>query len=154
MKMSAGILVYKKENYETLFFLAHPGGPFWKNKDIGVWSIPKGEFTSEENAFDAAIREFKEETGITPKGNFIELTPVKLKSGKKIYAWAVEDDIDAETITSNEFSFEWPSKSGKFIDIPEIDRCGWFPEKNALEKLNIAQTAFVTELLSILEKKQ
>lgn len=153
MKMSAGILVYKKVNNEILFFLAHPGGPFWKNKDIGAWSIPKGELNSEENTFDAAIREFKEETGIIPKGNFIELTPVKLKSGKKIFAWAVEDDIDADTITSNEFPFEWPPKSGKFIIIPEIDRCGWFSEKDALEKLNVAQTAFVTELLSIIEKK-
>ncbi|WP_296144342.1 NUDIX domain-containing protein [uncultured Flavobacterium sp.] len=153
MKMSAGILVYKKVNNEILFFLAHPGGPFWKNKDIGAWSIPKGELNSEENTFDAAIREFKEETGITPKGNFIELNPVKLKSGKKIFAWAVEDDIDADTITSNEFPFEWPPKSGKFIDIPEIDRCDWFSEKDALEKLNVAQTAFVTELLSIIEEK-
>ena len=151
--MSAGILVYKKVNNEILFFLAHPGGPFWKNKDIGAWSIPKGELNSEENTFDAAIREFKEETGITPKGNFIELNPVKLKSGKKIFAWAVEDDIDADTITSNEFPFEWPPKSGKFIDIPEIDRCDWFSEKDALEKLNVAQTAFVTELLSIIEEK-
>ena len=105
MKTSAGILVYKKENNEILFFIAHPGGPFWKNKDIGAWSIPKGEFNKDENAFDAAIREFEEETGIVPKGNFIELNPVKLKSGKMIYAWAVEDDIDADSITSNEFAF-------------------------------------------------
>lgn len=153
MKTSAGILVYKKENNEILFFIAHPGGPFWKNKDIGAWSIPKGEFTSEENAFDAAIREFKEETGITPKGNFIELTPVKLKSGKMIHAWAVEDDIDAETIVSNEFSFEWPPKSGKTIMIPEIDRCGWFGKKEALEKLNVAQNAFVAELIAILAEQ-
>jgi len=152
MKTSAGILVYKKQNDDILFFIAHPGGPFWKNKDIGAWSIPKGEFTSEENAFDAAIREFEEETGIKPKGNFIELTPVKLKSGKKIFAWAVEDDIDADTITSNEFPFEWPPKSGKFIDIPEIDRCGWFGKKETLEKLNVAQNAFVIEVLHIIEK--
>ncbi len=153
MKTSAGILVYKKENDEILFFIAHPGGPFWKNKDIGAWSIPKGEFNQDENAFDAAIREFKEETGITPKGNFIELAPVKLKSGKMIYAWAVEDDIDADKIISNEFPLEWPPKSGKFIDVPEIDKCGWFGEKEALEKLNPAQNTFVIELLSILKKK-
>lgn len=152
MKTSAGLLVYKKENEEILFFIAHPGGPFWKNKDVGAWSIPKGEFTSDENAFDAAIREFKEETGIVPKGNFIELTPVKLKSGKMIYAWAVEDDIDADTITSNEFAFEWPPKSGKMIMIPEIDRCGWFGKEEVLEKLNVAQNAFVIELLDILVK--
>jgi len=152
MKTSAGLLVYKKENEEILFFIAHPGGPFWKNKDVGAWSIPKGEFTSDENAFDAAIREFKEETGIVPKGNFIELTPVKLKSGKMIYAWAVEDGIDADTITSNEFAFEWPPKSGKMIMIPEIDRCGWFGKEEVLEKLNVAQNAFVIELLDILVK--
>lgn len=152
MKTSAGILVYKKGNNEILFFLAHPGGPFWKNKDIGAWSIPKGEFTSDENAFDAAIREFEEETGIKPKGEFIELSPVKLKSGKIIYAWAVEDDIDADTIISNKFSFEWPPKSGKFIDVPEIDRCGWFGEKEALEKLNPAQTAFILEAQGMIQK--
>jgi len=152
MKTSAGLLVYKKENEEILFFIAHPGGPFWKNKDVGAWSIPKGEFTSDENAFDAAIREFKEETGIVPKGNFIELTPVKLKSGKMIYAWAVEDGIDADTITSNEFAFEWPPKSGKMIMIPEIDRCRWFGKEEVLEKLNVAQNAFVIELLDILVK--
>jgi len=153
MKTSAGILVYKKENNEILFFIAHPGGPFWKNKDIGAWSIPKGEFTLEENAFDAAIREFEEETSIKPKGNFIELTPVTLKSGKTIYAWAVEDAIDADNIKSNEFPIEWPPKSGKFVNIPEIDRCGWFGKKEALEKLNVAQNAFVTELLNIIAKK-
>lgn len=152
MKTSAGLLVYKKANAEILFFIAHPGGPFWKNKDVGAWSIPKGEFTSDENAFDAAIREFKEETGIVPKGNFIELTPVKLKSGKIIYAWAVEDAINADTITSNEFAFEWPPKSGKTMMIPEIDRCGWFGEKEALVKLNVAQNVFVIELLDILVK--
>ena len=153
MKTSAGILVYKKENNEILFFIAHPGGPFWKNKDIGAWSIPKGEFNKDENAFDAAIREFEEETGIKPKGNFIELNPVKLKSGKMIYAWAVEDDIDADSITSNEFAFEWPPKSGKTIMIPEIDRCGWFGQKEALEKLNVAQNAFVAELITILAEQ-
>ena len=151
MKTSAGILVYKKEKTEILFFLAHPGGPFWKNKDLGAWSIPKGEFTSEENAFDAAIREFKEETGITPKGDFIALSPVKLKSGKMIYAWAVEDAIDADKVVSNEFSMEWPPKSRKFISVPEIDRCGWFREKEALEKLNVAQNAFVLELLNYIK---
>lgn len=152
MKTSAGILVYKKENDEILFFIAHPGGPFWKNKDIGAWSIPKGEFNQDKNAFDAAIREFEEETGTKPKGNFIELAPVKLKSGKMIYAWAVEDNIDADKIISNEFPLEWPSKSGKFIDVPEIDRCGWFGKEEALGKLNAAQNTFVIELLSILEK--
>jgi len=150
MKTSAGILVYKKENDEILFFIAHPGGPFWKNKDIGAWSIPKGEFNQDENAFDAAIREFKEETGTKPKGNFIELAPVKLKSGKMIYAWAVEDDIDADKIISNVFPLEWPPKSGKFIDVPEIDRCGWFGKEEALGKLNMAQNAFIEEILNVI----
>lgn len=147
MKKSAGILLYKIVKTEIYFFIAHPGGPFWKNKDIGSWSIPKGEFNDDEKPLDVAIREFKEETGIELSGNFIELSPVKLKSGKKIFAWALEKDVDETLIISNEFSFEWPPKSGRFIMIPEIDKCGWFGEKEVLEKLNVAQNAFIKELL-------
>lgn len=147
MKKSAGILLYKKIKPEIYFFIAHPGGPFWKNKDAGSWSIPKGEFDDDEEPLAAAIREFQEETGIKLDGNFIELSPVKLKSGKKVFAWALEKDVDAAAIISNEFSFEWPPKSGKFIMIPEIDKCGWFLENEALEKLNAAQGDFIKELL-------
>lgn len=152
MKQSAGILLYKKAGNEILVLLAHPGGPYWKNKDAGVWSIPKGEFTSKENALDAAIREFEEEIGTKISGDFIELQSVKLNSGKTIYAWALEQDLDTGTIKSNEFEIEWPPKSGKRISIPEIDKAEWFRVHEALEKINVAQGDFIRRLLEKLEK--
>src|SRR4051812_22851119 len=103
MKQSAGILLFKKSDGELKILLAHPGGPFWKNKDLGAWSIPKGEFTEEEKPLDAAIREFEEETGIKLSGDFIDLGKVKLKSGKLVFAWALEKELDASEIKSNEF---------------------------------------------------
>ena len=144
---SAGILLYRKVNDEIQVFLVHPGGPFFKNKDSGAWSIPKGEFSGDEEPLAAAKREFKEETGQAINGNFIELKPVKLKSGKTVHAWAVEGDINHETITSNLFEMEWPPKSGKKQSFPEIDRAGWFNIDDAKLKLNAAQTAFVDELI-------
>lgn len=152
MKKSAGILLYKFIRSELYFFIAHPGGPFWKNKEMGSWSIPKGEFEDDEEPFDAAIREFFEETGIRLAGNFIELKPVKLKSGKKIFAWALEKEVDETKIKSNEFSLEWPPKSGRFINVPEIDKCGWFIKEEAIKRLNPAQGDFISELTSILSK--
>jgi len=146
MKKSAGILLYQTIENELSFFLAHPGGPFWKNKDLGAWSIPKGEFTDEEEPLAAAIREFREETGILPEGKFRELSPVKLKSGKTIYAWALEYYLDPALIVSNEFEIEWPPRSGKMQSFPEIDRAGWFVTAEALEKINEAQRGFVTEV--------
>jgi len=147
MKRSAGILLFKKVKSEIYFFIAHPGGPFWKNKDVGSWSIPKGEFTDEEEPLQAAIREFQEETGIFLEGEFLELNPVRLKSGKKIFAWALEKDADETSIVNNEFPLEWPPKSGKFITIPEIDKCGWFKEDEAKEKLNVAQADFIDQMI-------
>ncbi|MDB5258434.1 MAG: hydrolase [Chitinophagaceae bacterium] len=148
MKQSAGILLYKQVNKKTFVFLVHPGGPLWKNKDLESWSIPKGEFVAPEKAMDAALREFEEETGqaITAK-EFIELKPVKLKSGKTVYAWACEQDIDADAIKSNTFSLEWPPKSGRFNDYPEIDRAEWFELEEALKKINPAQQDFIRELI-------
>jgi len=146
-KKSAGILLYKYVNKALQVFLVHPGGPFWKNKDAGAWSIPKGEYTEEE-AVDAAIREFKEETGSKISGNFIELSPVKLKSGKIINAWAVEGDIDAEAIKCETVvSVAWPPKSGKFQSVPEVDRGGWFTPDEAKQKINPAQAALIDELI-------
>lgn len=147
MKQSAGILLYKKASDKIFVLLAHPGGPYWKNKDAGAWSIPKGEFTNEENALDAAIREFEEEIGTKISGDFIELQPVKLKSGKTIYAWALEQDLDTSTVKSNEFEIEWPPKSSKTISIPEIDKAEWFPAAEALEKINVAQGDFIRQLV-------
>ena len=146
---SAGILLYRKTACKTEVFLVHPGGPFFKNKDLGAWSIPKGEFLDDEDALAAAKREFEEETGKAIEGDFFELKPVRLKSGKTVYAWAVEGDIDHEAITSNLFEMEWPPKSGKKQSFPEIDRAGWFEVDEAKLKINGAQAGFIEELIKI-----
>jgi len=132
-------------------FLVHPGGPFFKNKDLGAWSIPKGEFLDDEDALAAAKREFEEETGKAIGGDFFELKPVRLKSGKTVHAWAIEGDINHETITSNLFEMEWPPKSGKKQSFPEIDRAGWFEIDEAKLKINAAQVGFIVELTMIHE---
>jgi predicted NUDIX family NTP pyrophosphohydrolase len=143
---SAGILLFRKKNRHIQVFLVHPGGPFWQKKDLGAWTIPKGEFSSEEDGLSAAKREFEEETGKAISGNFIQLTPVKQKAGKIIYAWAVEGDIDASSISSNMFSIEWPPKSGKHRQFPEADRGDWFSIAEAKLKINVAQATLVDEL--------
>jgi predicted NUDIX family NTP pyrophosphohydrolase len=130
----------------------HPGGPFWKNKDSGAWSVPKGEFADDENPLDAAIREFKEETGTQLDGNFTMLDPIKLKSGKTVHAWAHEGDIDATAIVSNTFEIEWPPKSGKSLTIPEVDRGAWLTADEATEKINQAQAGFINQLHTKLKK--
>jgi predicted NUDIX family NTP pyrophosphohydrolase len=144
-KQSAGILAYKLKQGKLSVFLVHPGGPFFARKDDGVWSIPKGEF-DKEDSLTAAKREFLEETGIAIDGSFLELTPLKQKSGKTVYAWAIEKDVDATHIVSNEFELEWPPRSGKKIMVPEIDRAGWFDPKAAFEKINPGQAGFIKEL--------
>lgn len=143
---SAGILLYRIKNKELEVLLVHPGGPFWKNKDEGAWSIPKGEFDENERPFDAALREVKEEMGLELKGNFIELTPVKQKSGKLVYAWALEQDFNPTLIKSNTFEIEWPPKSGKKKEFPEIDKAEWFDIKTAKEKIISAQGSLLEEL--------
>ncbi len=145
-KKSAGIVPYRFDNNLLQVLLVHPGGPFWKNKDIGVWSIPKGEFTDEEEAFAAAKRECKEELGVALDGEYLELTPVKQKSGKVVYAWSLEADIDPEMIVSNTFEMEWPIKSGKRQTFPEIDKGAWLYYSEAKEKINPYQAAFIDEL--------
>jgi predicted NUDIX family NTP pyrophosphohydrolase len=147
MKQSAGILLFRRINKKLEVFLAHPGGPFWKNKDEGAWSIPKGEYTNDEDPLEAAKREFEEETGMKISGQFITLSVVKLKSGKYINAWAIEKDIDPLQIRSNTFSLEWPPRSGKFIDVPEIDRASWFDIKDAEFKINAGQRPLINELV-------
>ncbi len=145
---SAGILLYRNNGSQLEVFIVHPGGPFFKNKDAGAWSIPKGEFLPNEDLLLAAKREFEEETGQPITGdNFIKLSTVKLKSGKTVHAWAVEADIDAEKIVSNTFEMEWPPKSGKQASFAEIDRGGWFGVEDARKKLNPAQVALVDELV-------
>jgi predicted NUDIX family NTP pyrophosphohydrolase len=145
---SAGILLYRFNKKIVEFFLVHPGGPFWKNKDAGAWSIPKGEYRDDEDALLAAKREFDEETGHRINGDFIALTPVKQKGGKLIKAWAVEGDIDAGDIKSNTFEMEWPPRSGKKQSFPEVDRGGWFNTEEAKEKINSSQAALIDELIN------
>jgi len=148
-KQSAGILLYRKNDALLQVFLVHPGGPFFKNKDLGSWSVPKGEFLDGEDPLIAAKREFLEETGQFIDGNFIPLNPVTLKSGKLVYAWAVEGDIDHETILSNLFEIEWPPKSGEKQSFPEIDRAGWFDIETAKLKINIGQIGFLENLICL-----
>lgn len=145
--ISAGLLMYRVRNGLLEVFLAHPGGPFFKNKDKGYWSIPKGEIDPEESALDAAIREFIEETGIMPEGDFIPLGTVMQKSGKTVHAWAIAGDWDEhKPIVSNTFEIEWPPRSGKKQQFPEIDRAEFFSVTEALDKINEAQREFIRRL--------
>ncbi|UAY53061.1 NUDIX domain-containing protein [Ferruginibacter albus] len=149
-KQSAGILLYRNTQNEWEFFLVHPGGPFFKNKDAGYWTIPKGEYLEKEDPLKAALREFEEETGIALTGNFKELISIKQKGGKTVKAWAIEKNIDTTTIKSNSFIIEWPPKSGKQQSFPEIDKGEWFNIALAKEKMNKEQFQFIEELLSSL----
>lgn len=144
-KKSAGILVYRRSGGNLEVFLVHPGGPFFKNKDNGAWSIPKGELHDDEDALEAAKREFSEETGQTVAGSFVALSPIKQKGGKIVLAWALEGDCST-AIRSNVFSIEWPPKSGKQESFPEIDRAAWFGIEEAKLKINSAQRALLEEL--------
>lgn len=151
MKLSAGILVYRRRSDSIEVLLVHPGGPFFAKKDLGAWSIPKGEQTSnEEDPFAAAQREFQEEIGcpVPECGEAISLGETKQTGGKVVTAWAVEGDCDVTEIKSNTFSLEWPPRSGKFQDFPEIDRAEWFPIEHAYERLLKAQCVFLERLVN------
>ena len=147
-KRSAGILMFRRGAAGIELLLVHPGGPFWKNKDLGAWTIPKGEHDAGEEALVAAAREFREETGIEPRGPFIALTPVKQAGGKVVAAWAFEGDGDAAAIRSNTFSLEWPRGSGRFQDFPEVDRAAWFSLDEARRKVLRGQVPLLEELAS------
>jgi predicted NUDIX family NTP pyrophosphohydrolase len=153
-KQSAGILLFRRTNGELEILLAHPGGPFFAKKDLGAWSVPKGEFDAGEKASDAARREFLEETGCEITGELIELTPVTQKAGKKVFCWAVEQDADPAAFVSNTFQIEWPPRSGKFTQYPEIDRAEWFPSYEAKQKINPAQAAFIDELIEKIKRRE
>lgn len=128
----------------------HPGGPFWKNRDEGAWSIPKGEYSMGEDPLAAARREFQEETGFVVEGDFIPLTSVTQAGGKVVQAWAVAGDCDPQKIRSNTFPLEWPPRSGKIREFPEVDRAGWFDLDTARKKINPAQAMFLDELEKLL----
>lgn len=139
--------MYRFSGEDVEIFLVHPGGPFWAKKDLASWSIPKGEFSNEEDPLEAARREFEEETGFPVNGKFTSLEMLKQPSGKIIHAWALECDCDATKIKSNTFSLEWPPKSGKQQEFPEIDKADWFNTEIAKVKLHRGQVELVDRLL-------
>ena len=146
-KRSAGLLMYRRRNSEIEVFLVHPGGPYWSKKDLGAWSIPKGEHLGGEEPFDVAKREFEEETGFAPSGNFIGLGDLKQPGGKIVNAWAFEGDCDPEKLKSNTFMMEWPPRSGRRIEVPEVDRGCWYSIEEARSRLLPGQRAFLDRLL-------
>ena len=147
-KHSAGLLMFRRRDKHLEVFLVHPGGPFWKKKDEGAWSIPKGEYEEGEDPLDAAKREFREETGITPEGALLGLDQIKQPGGKVITAWAFEGDCSPEEIGSNTFSIEWPPKSGHKQEFPEVDRADWFTLENARNRILKGQIGFLDRLMA------
>ncbi len=144
--ISAGILAWKREDGVLKMLLVHPGGPFFAKKDEGAWSIPKGICEAGEDLLVAAKREYGEELGSAINGEFATLEPIRQKGGKVVYAWAVETTMDITVSRSNTFSIEWPPKSGKMQEFPEVDKAEWFTVAEAKKKINAAQSAFVAEL--------
>ena len=150
-KQSAGILLYRIEANGPSVLLVHPGGPFWAKKDLGAWSIPKGEYSPGEDPLEVAIREFEEETGTKLGGEFRPLGEIRQAGGKRVLAWALEGDLDPATIHSNLFELEWPPRSGRKQTFSEIDRAEWFSPDLAREKINPSQRELVERLLRMLD---
>lgn len=150
-KKSAGLVMYRFKDTLLEVLLVHPGGPYWAKKDEGAWSLPKGEYNNDEEPFDVAKREFKEETGYEAEGEFLPLSPIKQPSSKVIIAWAFEGDCDANAIQSNTFTMEWPPRSEKQMEFPEVDRAEWFSINMAKKKLLKGHVGFIDELCEILK---
>jgi predicted NUDIX family NTP pyrophosphohydrolase len=146
--VSVGLLMFRRSHGGVEVFLVHPGGPFWKNKEAGAWSIPKGLINADEEPLAAARREFQEETGLEPRGEFHSLDTIQQKGGKLVHAWAFEGDADAASVKSNMIRLELPRGSGRWIEVPEIDRAAWFEPAVAREKINSAQAEFIDRLLA------
>ncbi|MEP6942260.1 MAG: NUDIX domain-containing protein [Betaproteobacteria bacterium] len=146
---SAGILLYRQRGATLEVFLVHPGGPFWKNKDEGAWSIPKGEAEPGAELLETALREFREETGTQASGDFTALAPLKQKSGKLVHAWALRGDLDAETLVSSTFEMEWPPRSEKMQRFPEVDRGAWLTPDEARRKIVAGQRGFIDQLQAL-----
>lgn len=147
-KQSAGLLMYRRREGGIEVFLAHPGGPFWAKKD--VWTIPKGEYEPGETPLDAARREFQEETGFTPRGEFLGLGEIRQPGGKRVVAWAFEGDCDPAELVSNTCLVEWPPRSGRQIEIPEVDRGAWFSIDRARPRIFKGQETFLDRLVKLL----
>jgi predicted NUDIX family NTP pyrophosphohydrolase len=153
-RQSAGLLVYRRAKNGLQVFLVHPGGPFWAKKDRGAWSIPKGEFDESEEGLAAARREFREEVGQDIAGVFIALTPRRQPSRKTIHAWAVEGEVDAAALVSNEFELEWPPRSGRMQRFPEVDAGAWFAFDEAKGRIQPGQLPLLEELAQLLEERR
>lgn len=148
---SAGILLHRRRAGALEVLLVHPGGPFWARKDLGAWSIPKGEHEPGEDARACALREFEEETGSSPAaGALADLGTVRQKGGKVVQAWALEGDLDAGAIRSNTFAMQWPPRSGRMGEFPEVDRAAWFGVEEGRRRINPAQAAFIDRLVESL----
>jgi len=145
-KVSAGLLLFRRRGGAVEVFLVHPGGPFWAKKDAQAWSIPKGEVAAGEEPRQAAVREFGEETGLAVAGELVALAPQKQAGGKIVQAWAVEADCDPAAVRSNLFTLEWPPRSGRRQEFPEIDRAAWFPLAEARGKIHKGQVPLLDEL--------
>ncbi|HEY4371950.1 MAG TPA: NUDIX domain-containing protein [Burkholderiales bacterium] len=152
-KRSAGLLMYRRKGGMLEVLLAHPGGPFWAKKEVGAWSIPKGEYGDDEAPLDAAKREFREETGFTITPPFIALGELKQKGGKVVAAWAFKGNADPALLKSNTFEMEWPPKSGKMQGFPEVDRVAWFGVEEARRRINAGQCGFIEELVRSLGER-
>ena len=148
-KWSAGILMFRKRESSLQLFLVHPGGPFWRNKDAGAWSIPKGEYEEGKDPLAAAKREFLEETGIEADGEFLPLGEIKQPSGKVITAWALEGDCEPSAVRSNMFSMQWPPKSGRQQEFPEVDRAAWFSVMEAKKRIVKGQIGFIDRVVAL-----
>ena len=148
--LSAGLLLYRRPRGGLELFLAHPGGPFWRGRDLGAWTIPKGLVAPGEELLAAARREFEEETGIAPREPFLPLGSVRQKAGKVIHAWAWEGDADPAATVSNTTQYEWPRGSGRWVTFPEVDRCAWFDCDSAKARINQAQAELIDRLQTLL----
>jgi predicted NUDIX family NTP pyrophosphohydrolase len=150
-KQSAGLLLYRHNSDGIEVLLGHPGGPFWRNKDQGSWSIPKGLIAEGETPLAAARREFAEETGYRPRGKSLPLGEARQPGGKLVHIWAVDEDWDAASLKSNMFEMEWPPRSGQRQSFPELDRAAWFDITEAKEKILKGQVVFLSRLLAAIE---